>query len=160
MLRGPIPRSEFEGTIDMPRIPEAVAAAFELGYRRCEKGDNLQAAFQELQRCYADAPVTEAEIRADVFNPAESDLQYAQRRARELKPKTLPLRIKLERSDTTGWRVTYGPEVMFVGKRPAAKRAAEALCHIIGLHSYWNQKSSGNWVECFVAMTKEENEAL
>ncbi len=34
------------------RVPEAIAAAFEMGYRQHEKGHNLQRAFGELAKCY------------------------------------------------------------------------------------------------------------
>ena len=77
-------------SMSTPIKPE-VYAAFEFGYRACEKGWNLQKADAEFKKLYAspEPPKDEATLAADVFNPNESDLQYAQRRVLELKVKPL-----------------------------------------------------------------------
>lgn len=57
------------------------------------------------------------------------------------------MKITLEKSDVSGWRVNLGPEVKFTGKRPFCKRMARILCAHYGLKSWWNRKASGELVE-------------
>ncbi len=45
------------------------------------------------------------------------------------------------------WMVTHGNETVFVGGRPAAKRAAADYCRKAGLASWWNCKATGGFVE-------------